>query len=798
MLRRLNVRTRLIAVIAVPLVLLFAVSGPEILQRREDARAADRAATLAADAQQVIVVVDALQSERTLSAAHRAGAVDEVAAALANQRTATDTAIDQAGAALQRLAEDERLASEVGIALDALAGLPQIRRDTDAAESLVPWIDAFAPPIGALLAVQDRLGTSTADTGVGGDLAVLAGVSGVKDATANQAAQLASAQVWGELRGDQQGILRAFRADELALRAAYLATSPTELRNERRDEIAAGAGTSVGRTVDGVIAAGDVAPAGSLSTWLDESARRQVVLRLTEVARADEAVRAADRVGEIARQASTGYLVLAGGGLLLALALALLAARSITRPLRELTVAADHLAEERLPRLVEALRNPVDDDGNHLAVVAEPIDVRSDDELAHLARAFNAVQSVAVDVAAQQATLLRKGISDLYVNLARRNQALIDRQIQLLDRLEAGEQDSEVLEHLYLLDHLATRMRRNAESLLILAGAESGPRRSKPIDMVDVVRAALSEVEEYERVDLGSMADAVLHGPAVSDVAHLVAELLENATHFSPPDTVVRVDGTRAGAGYQLVISDRGVGIRPEQLDELNAVLSDPPVTGLALGRSLGCLVAARLAARHGITVRLRAGEREGIAAYVIVPHHLLEEASAEPLSPPTRDTMLALESSAPSEPPGPTPDPWLSDWDESQVAMEEPSPLSSAMDSIRVEQREVSPGTLSDALPARSEFDAGLRALLESTTPSSLVEPPVKGEELAPSGASAHPPSASLQRRVPGATADVLPAPLDDPPLRRSPSEVRALLSRYRSGLQAGRGSDGTEEERS
>ena len=141
-------------------------------------------------------------------------------------------------------------------------------------------------------------------------------------------------------------------------------------------------------------------------------------------------------------------------------------------------------------------------------------------------------------------------------------------------------------------------MRRNAESLLILAGAESGPRRSKPIDMVDVVRAALSEVEEYERVDLGEMADAVLHGPAVSDVAHLVAELLENATQFSPPDTVVRVEGTRAGGGYQLVISDRGVGIRPEQLDELNGVLSAPPVTGLALGRSLGCLVAARLACR--------------------------------------------------------------------------------------------------------------------------------------------------------------------------------------------------------
>ena len=130
----------------------------------------------------------------------------------------------------------------------------------------------------------------------------------------------------------------------------------------------------------------------------------------------------------------------------------------------------------------------------------------------------------------------------------------------------------------------------------------------------------MSEVEEYERVDLGTLAGATLHGPAVSDVAHLVAELLENATQFSPPETMVRVDGARTGGSYQLVITDQGVGMRPEQLEELNAVLRDPPVTGLALGRSLGCLVAARLAARHGITVRLRAGEGEGVAAYVVLP----------------------------------------------------------------------------------------------------------------------------------------------------------------------------------
>jgi hypothetical protein len=286
-------------------------------------------------------------------------------------------------------------------------------------------------------------------------------------------------------------------------------------------------------------------------------------------------------------------------------------------------------------------------------------------------------------------------------------------------------------------------MRRNAESLLVLAGAESGQRRSQPVALIDVVRAAVSEVEEYERVDLGALATATLHGPAVSDVAHIVAELLENATQFSPPESMVRVDGARTGGSYQLVISDQGVGMRPEQLEELNDVLRDPPVTGLALGRSLGCLVAARLAARHGITVRLRAGEGKGVAAYVIVPRHLLVVEPAEPPAPPF--PKLDAAAVAPARP-----------------ALAE---------------------RLEDCLPA-TDFDAGLQALLAS------AGDPAEVAASAPSPENAQVTS-GLTRRIPGATTEALPEPLVEPPVRRSPDEVRKLLSRYRSGLEAGRGPD-------
>ena len=776
MLRRLNVRTRLVAVIAVPLVLLLAVVVPEAVQRRNLAADADRAALAAKDVAEVSAAVDALQGERTLTAALRAGAGPDVERALEVQRAITDDAVSRAERSLTELAEaDPTVARSTEAAHQRLTELGTLRQETDTTTSDVPWLDPFAPILDGLLQVQESVGSATAALGMGDRLSAVALVARSKDAAAAQGAQMAAASSWGELRGEQAATLREQRTDEAAYRAAYLAASPPGFLAPRRSEVLEGAATQTGRQVDAV-AAGQ-AP-GLLTEWLDQSAARQQVLREVEAARATEALDRLDPVEATSREASTRYLILAGTGLFLALGLALAAARSITRPLRELTDAADHLAAERLPRLVDALRNPIDDDEVYLSASIEPIAVRADDELGHLAHAFNAVQTVAVDVAAEQATLLKKGISDLYVNLARRNQALIDRQIQLLDQLEAEEQDTEVLQHLYLLDHLATRMRRNAESLLILAGSESGPRRSRPIEVVDVVRAALSEVEDYERIELGTVATATLHGPAGSDIAHLVAELLENATQFSPPDSMVRVDGTGSAGSYQLVITDRGVGMRPEQIDELNEVLENPPVTGLVLGRALGLLVAARLAARQGVTVRLRAGEVEGIVAYVVLPPHLLVEEQGEARPVPPAGLVAR-----------PTPEPWPLDW---QAAEADEPDLDEARPVLL--ERPAAPVRLSDALPARSEFDAGIQALLDREGEPTLVEPPIPTRE--PAAAVAGEDTSTLRRRVPGATAEALPEPIVDPPVRRDPDEVRALLSRYRTGLQAGRVSDRAADE--
>ncbi len=311
---------------------------------------------------------------------------------------------------------------------------------------------------------------------------------------------------------------------------------------------------------------------------------------------------------------------------LLALLIAVMFVRATIRPLRRLTEVAYSVARVQLPGLVERLKTPGGDAG---AVSVETVEVESTDEIGRLAEAFNAIQAVAVEVAREQAVVLRKGITDLYVNLARRNQALLDRQIAFIDELEQNERDPDTLENLFTLDHLATRMRRNAESLLVLAGVEPNRRWEKPVGLPDVIRSAIGEVEEFARIDLVAFDDITIVGRAAVDLAHLLAELLENATHFSPPDSQVEVSGILGDQGYLVAIVDHGIGMSESHLTEHNALLARPPAMGLSLSRTLGMIVVARLAARFQIGVRLLATPGGGVTVHVAIPMPLLAPVDA-------------------------------------------------------------------------------------------------------------------------------------------------------------------------
>ncbi|MFD4655352.1 nitrate- and nitrite sensing domain-containing protein [Kitasatospora sp. NPDC058444] len=332
---------------------------------------------------------------------------------------------------------------------------------------------------------------------------------------------------------------------------------------------------------------------------------------------------------ERARSAAIGMLWrggIAGAVGLVAVVLSIMISfrigRGLARELIGLRNAADELAGTRLPSVMLRLRR------------GEPVDVATEApelhfgnaEIGQVGQAFNAVQRAAVEAAVEQAEL-RRGVSAVFVNLARRSQVLLHRQLTLLDTMERRTEDPAELEDLFKVDHLTTRMRRHAEGLIILAGGSPGRAWRKPVRMVDVVRAAVGEVEDYARVIVRPFPGTGLLGSAVADVTHLVAELVENAAVFSPPNTQVTVQGEVVAHGFALEIDDRGLGLSEQLLAEINERLAVEQEFDLADTDRLGLFVVSRLARRHGIRVHLRPSPYGGTTAVVLIPRELLAEA---------------------------------------------------------------------------------------------------------------------------------------------------------------------------
>jgi signal transduction histidine kinase len=314
-----------------------------------------------------------------------------------------------------------------------------------------------------------------------------------------------------------------------------------------------------------------------------------------------------------------GLAVITGTGLAVVLAAVIVMGRFVRRLAREvggLTATARFLADERLPRTVEALR-----DGKEVAEDATTSlwSQASVTEIAAAAAAVASMHRTAAGAAAAEAGL-RNGFRQILVSLGRRNQSLLHRQLRIIDTLEQQASSPAALAELFTLDHLTTRMRRHAESLTILSGVASGRTWSGPVQVIDVMRAAAAEVEDYTRVTVVSDSEEAVAGPAVTDVIHMLAELIENATLFSPSSTRVEVRAERVANGFAIEVEDRGLGIPPDQLRQLNAQLADPPDFDLADADRLGLFVAGRLAARHGVHVSLCPSPYRGTKAVVVLP----------------------------------------------------------------------------------------------------------------------------------------------------------------------------------
>ncbi len=325
-------------------------------------------------------------------------------------------------------------------------------------------------------------------------------------------------------------------------------------------------------------------------------------------------------------------------GLLVTITVTIFVGRGIIRRLGRLERTALQLAEVQLPDVVARLRRGEDVDVN-----AEAPALRvGGDEIGRVGQAFNLVRQTAVRAAVEEARL-RQGLNDVFRSLARRSQSLLHRQLTLLDQMERRASDPEALDDLFRLDHLTTRMRRHAEGLVILAGAPPGRGWSSPVRMVDVMRGAIAEVEDYARVSVATRSQAALAGSAVADVIHLLAELIENATTLSPPYTSVRVSGDTVANGFAIEVEDRGLGMSPPRLAELNDRLASPPEFNPADSEQLGLFVVSQLAKRHGIRVTLKASPYGGTAAIALIPRHLVVTEEAFRAGLPGESASVAM-----------------------------------------------------------------------------------------------------------------------------------------------------------
>jgi signal transduction histidine kinase len=668
--RRVPIRLKLTGALLLPLAALVVVTFAEVYATSSELGEVRKQTELATSTVGPTGLITALQNERVWTAVEIVGLADQVAVPVEGYdavRAATDDAVE---ALKDELASKSAVVAEAYD--DALAGLDelgQLRADVDAnalpgdRRSLVfsdlifarystlieGFLDATA---GLSLGVSDdefRVGADLADTTtrqmeVMGQLlntvVTDAGFDGIT--TGPEIARVATLKA-GFVRN--AGVLLSASGPYAAIVADHF---PRELTDNVIAQVDRAVGAGPIEDVRGIGAAFS-APEGRGYDALQQAVSAEITRRADELSSGAEA-----------RQ--RWIVALAVAVLAAALALTWGVSRSITGPLRSLTAQAKALAGRRLPDAVaQVLGTPPGEDVTLPTV--EPVRVDTGDEVADVAAALNTVQDTALDLAVEQA-VLRRNLADSFVNLGRRNQNLLSRQLDFITELESGETDPITLQNLFLLDHLATRMRRNAESLLVLADIDPPRQWAAPVGLTDVIRAALGEVEDYQRVRVRIAGPLAVTGSVAADLAHLLAELVENALVFSPAGTNVDIHGSSFDGGYRLAVVDAGEGLSPDVLDAANRRLAGSESFTVAPSKYLGHYVAGRLAARHGIRVWLESMPGSGVIAMVDLPPHLVADALAPPVPPaPPARPAAARPAPAPaapaprSRPPGRAPD---------------------------------------------------------------------------------------------------------------------------------------------
>ncbi|GGN26916.1 signal transduction histidine kinase [Actinoplanes campanulatus] len=653
-LRNARLRAKLAVLLVIPLAAVLALANVRLMEVGERASDAERVAQLARLGTGLATLSRALHDERMAAVEYLSGPdVPET-----GYREAIKAVDSQARVVRTDRAEITEVPSRVDDRLDLidqhLSGLAGLRVTVSGrtGEDLAGASQRYSETL-ALLSGYESLLSQVAEPGpVADGLRTLAAFSELESAVAEQAAVAYVARTTGSLDADRQKALTTAQVT----RARALA------------EFRAGAAREQIALVDSVIADETLARADELSTRLtgpgaagaaeitDTFGDVIELLSAAERQLEDQVVAVAEDDNESSGRRSTIEFVVVLLVVIAAVALAVYLGRSLLLSVRRLREGALAVAHRDLPEAVSRLHDAenLGEGGvdRILAQTRDPIDMPEQDEFGQVAEAFNMVHREAVRVAAEQAAL-RTSVSTMFLSLARRSQSLVDRMIGELDQIERMEEDPKRLARLFELDHLATRMRRNDENLLVLAGAEVGTPRREDALLIDALRAAQSEVELYHRIEFGTLdTDVLVAAAAVNDVVRLIAELLDNATRFSPPNTVVVAHGGRSGDHAVVQVEDRGLGISADQMEQLNRRLSEPSEVDVATFRLMGFAVIGRLASRHGIRVELRPGPEGGTLAEVILPADIVVLPGA-PAAPPSRAASWTRPGPPPQAPTG-------------------------------------------------------------------------------------------------------------------------------------------------
>jgi signal transduction histidine kinase len=638
-------RWRVLALVLIPTIAALTLGGLRVQAASTTAATASRTAQLGALGNAITTLAEAVEDERDLTAgyvaAQQSGQAKLALSILGKlkQQYAVTGAITTTAKGLAAQINPSYPAaaqSDLTSALSSLAALPELGSLSHSQITSLPLINHYSNVIATLLAFDNDIAAGSPSAPLAATVTSIEALAQVEEQTSQQRGILYAGLIEGQYepgaqtaligaQSSQASALSSFQkvADDLAAYVPGAGLSPQLSEAQQFNDVVAGPDVDAALAIElDSIVNNQTLSGKQAQAWYTDMSFTLGAMRsvLADDLTSATAQAGALRQGAQSSERLTGIVVLVL--LLLVLIITIVMARSMILPLRRLRADALDVAGRRLPEMVRRLS---ESDGEGESIQLEPIGIDSTDEIGEVARAFDQVGSEAARLAGDEA-LLRANLNAMFVNLSRRSQTLIERQLGIIEGLEQTEQDAGRLSSLFRLDHLATRMRRNSENLLVLAGHEAPRKWTQPVVLVDVLRAAVSEIEQYERITLNVQSGLVIAGRAASDVVHLVAELVENATTFSRKDTQVFVSGQLLVSGGVLVeITDEGLGIPEQELAYANWRLDNPPVIDVAVSRRMGLFVVGRLAARHGIKVRLRRAQSGGLSALIWVPETVAE-----------------------------------------------------------------------------------------------------------------------------------------------------------------------------